>query len=170
MLFSDASSDKKLYIPFAGIDRIVNMVPDSNKLLYYNELMSKLTPCKINQMSLEKSYNSNYKNSHIYKYFENSIKDYINKRNSFYALCSHLPTANTKKVLDKQKSIYSFLSKPEVEVLITKSLQNIDYYIYCGYTEEEAEVLYYFIINAAPPNGMYYMTEEEIEEYKITTF
>jgi len=46
----------------------------------------------------------------------------------------------------------------------------IDHYIFCGYTEEESEALYYFIINAAPPDGMYYMTEEEIEEYKITIF
>ena len=45
----------------------------------------------------------------------------------------------------------------------------IDYYIFCGYSVEDAEELYYFIINAAPPDDIHYMTEEEIEEYQITT-
>lgn len=39
ILSSDSPSHKKLYIPFAGIDCIVNMKTDSNKLLYYNELI-----------------------------------------------------------------------------------------------------------------------------------
>ena len=46
----------------------------------------------------------------------------------------------------------------------------IDYYTFCGYTVEDAEELYYFIINAAPPNEIHYMSEEEIEKYQITTF
>lgn len=46
----------------------------------------------------------------------------------------------------------------------------IDYYTFCGYTLEDATELYYFIINAAPPDDIHYMTEDEIEEYQITTF
>ena len=46
----------------------------------------------------------------------------------------------------------------------------IEYYTFCGFTVEEAEKLYYFINNSATPDDIYYMTEEEIEEYKITTF
>lgn len=46
----------------------------------------------------------------------------------------------------------------------------INYYTFCGYTVEDAEELYYFIINVAPPNEIHYMTEEEIEKYQITTF
>jgi len=46
----------------------------------------------------------------------------------------------------------------------------IDHYIFCGFTVQEAEELYYFIINAAPPGDIHYMTEEEIEEYRIITF
>jgi len=45
----------------------------------------------------------------------------------------------------------------------------IDYYIFCGYSVEDAEELYYFIINAAPPNDIHYMNEEEVEKYQITT-
>jgi hypothetical protein len=45
----------------------------------------------------------------------------------------------------------------------------IDHYIFCGYTANDAKKIYYFIINAAPPYDIHYMTEEEIEEYQITT-
>ena len=43
----------------------------------------------------------------------------------------------------------------------------INFYIFCGYFKEEAEGLYYFIINAAGPDDMRYMTEEEIDEYSF---
>ncbi len=45
----------------------------------------------------------------------------------------------------------------------------IDYYMSVGYSQEDAEALYYFIINAAPPNDIHYLTEEEILEYNILT-
>lgn len=43
----------------------------------------------------------------------------------------------------------------------------INFYIFCGYSTEEAEELYYFIINAAGPDNMHYMTQEEIDEYSF---
>jgi len=45
----------------------------------------------------------------------------------------------------------------------------IDYYIFCGYSPEEAEEFYFFTINAAPPDDIHYMTAEEIEKYQIVT-
>ena len=45
----------------------------------------------------------------------------------------------------------------------------IQYYIFCGFTAEDAAVLYDFFIHAAPPDDIHYMTEEEIEEYHIAT-
>ncbi len=41
----------------------------------------------------------------------------------------------------------------------------INFYVFCGYSREEAEELYYFIINSAGPDDIHYMTEEEINEY-----
>lgn len=43
----------------------------------------------------------------------------------------------------------------------------IDYYMAVGFTEAEAESFYYFTINAAPAEDIYYMTEAEIEHYKV---
>ena len=43
----------------------------------------------------------------------------------------------------------------------------IDYYVSVGYAQEDAEALYYFIINAASPDDIHYLTEEEILEYAI---
>ena len=43
----------------------------------------------------------------------------------------------------------------------------INFYVFCGYSQEEAEELYHFIINAAGPDDMHYMTEEEIDEYSF---
>ncbi len=43
----------------------------------------------------------------------------------------------------------------------------IDYYKSIGFTQAEAESFYYFTINAAPSASIYYMTEEEIEQYKV---
>ena len=45
----------------------------------------------------------------------------------------------------------------------------IDYYISVGYSQEDAEALYYFIINAASPDDIHYLTEEEIFEHAILT-
>ena len=45
----------------------------------------------------------------------------------------------------------------------------IDYYVSVGYAQEDAEALYYFIINAASPDDIHYLTEEEILEYAILT-
>ena len=47
-------------------------------------------------------------------------------------------------------------------------LPYINYYVSVGFTQEEAEKFYYFTINAAPAEGMHWMTDEEIETYKIT--
>ena len=45
----------------------------------------------------------------------------------------------------------------------------IDYYINIGFTQQEAEDFYYFTINSATANGIYWMTEAEIDKYKIRT-
>ena len=45
----------------------------------------------------------------------------------------------------------------------------IDYYISVGYSQQDAEALYYFIINAASPDDIHYLTNEEIIEYAILT-
>lgn len=43
----------------------------------------------------------------------------------------------------------------------------IDYYIDMGFTQEEAEAFYYFTINAASAEDIHWMTDEEIEQYKL---
>ena len=45
----------------------------------------------------------------------------------------------------------------------------IDYYISVGYSQPDAEALYYFIINAASPDNIHYLTEQEIIDYNILT-
>ena len=45
----------------------------------------------------------------------------------------------------------------------------IQYYIFCGFTVEDAKELYIYFIHAAPPDDIHYMTEEEIEDYHMTT-
>jgi hypothetical protein len=45
----------------------------------------------------------------------------------------------------------------------------IDYYISVGYSQQDAEALYYFIINAASPDNIHYLTEQEIIDYNILT-
>ncbi len=41
----------------------------------------------------------------------------------------------------------------------------IDYYMSVGFSKAEAETFYYFTINSAPPEDMYFMTDDEIEKY-----
>ena len=43
----------------------------------------------------------------------------------------------------------------------------IDYYMSVGYSEQDAESLYFFIINAAGPDEIHYMSTQEINEYHI---
>lgn len=43
----------------------------------------------------------------------------------------------------------------------------INYYKNIGFTEEQAKAFYYFTINAAPADGMWYMTPSQIEQYNI---
>jgi len=45
----------------------------------------------------------------------------------------------------------------------------IDFYIFCGFTVEEAEEFYYFTINAASSKDLHYMTDEEIVHYQLTS-
>jgi len=45
----------------------------------------------------------------------------------------------------------------------------IDYYISIGFTKQESEEFYYFTINSASARDIYWMTEEEIQEYNIIT-
>lgn len=45
----------------------------------------------------------------------------------------------------------------------------IDYYKEMGFSQEEAEAFYYFTINAAPAAGIHWMTDGEIEQYKLLT-
>lgn len=43
----------------------------------------------------------------------------------------------------------------------------IDYYIDMGFSQQEAENFYYFTINAASADDIHWMTDEEIELYKL---
>ncbi|MEM7372082.1 MAG: alpha/beta hydrolase [Bacteroidota bacterium] len=43
----------------------------------------------------------------------------------------------------------------------------IDYYKEMGFSEEDAEAFYYFTINAAPASDIHWMTDAEIEQYKL---
>lgn len=43
----------------------------------------------------------------------------------------------------------------------------IDYYREMGFSQEEAEAFYYFTINAATADNIHWMTDEEIEQYKL---
>lgn len=45
----------------------------------------------------------------------------------------------------------------------------IEYYIEMGLSKEDAEAFYYFTINAAPASGIHWMTDAEIDQYKILT-
>jgi len=44
----------------------------------------------------------------------------------------------------------------------------IDFYHNIGFSLQDAEDLYFFIINAASPNDIHWMTEQEIDQYNIT--
>ncbi len=45
----------------------------------------------------------------------------------------------------------------------------INYYKSVGFTQTEAEDFYYFTINSATADGIHYMTEGEIQKYKVIT-
>jgi hypothetical protein len=45
----------------------------------------------------------------------------------------------------------------------------IDYYVSIGFSQTDAEAFYYYTINAAAANDIHWMTEAEIEEYKVLT-
>lgn len=45
----------------------------------------------------------------------------------------------------------------------------IDYYVEMGFSQEDAEAFYYFTINAAPAAEIHWMTDQEIEQYKLLT-
>lgn len=47
--------------------------------------------------------------------------------------------------------------------------QYIDYYMAIGWSKEQAEKFYYFTINAASPEDIYWMTAQELIEYSIIT-
>lgn len=46
-------------------------------------------------------------------------------------------------------------------------LPYIEYYVAVGFTQKEAEDFYYFTINAAAFDEIHWMTEEEIDLYKV---
>jgi hypothetical protein len=48
-------------------------------------------------------------------------------------------------------------------------LPYINYYVYVGFTQQQAEDFYYFTINAAPADDVHWMTEEEIAKYNLIT-
>jgi hypothetical protein len=50
----------------------------------------------------------------------------------------------------------------------TVHLPYINYYVSVGFTQQEAEAFYYFTINAAPAEGIHWMTDAEIETYGVT--
>ena len=43
----------------------------------------------------------------------------------------------------------------------------IDYYVEMGFFQADAEAFYYFTINAAPAADVHWMTDQEIEQYKL---
>jgi len=43
----------------------------------------------------------------------------------------------------------------------------VDYYVAIGFTQENAKNFYFFTINAASADSIHWMTEAEIEQYKI---
>ncbi len=45
--------------------------------------------------------------------------------------------------------------------------QYIDYYVNIGLTQQQSEDFYYFTINAASASNIYWMTDSEIDQYKI---
>jgi len=45
----------------------------------------------------------------------------------------------------------------------------IDYYMAIGFTQEEAEAFYYFTINSAPFTSVHWMTQLELDLYKVRT-
>lgn len=45
----------------------------------------------------------------------------------------------------------------------------IDYYINIGFTQAEAEAFYYFTINSAPFSSVHWMTQAELDLYKVRT-
>ena len=46
----------------------------------------------------------------------------------------------------------------------------INYYVSVGFTQTEAEDFYFFTIDAAPADDIYWMTDAEIQKYKLTKF
>jgi len=48
-------------------------------------------------------------------------------------------------------------------------LPYINYYVSVGFTQQLAEEFYYFTINAAPADGLHFMTEAEIARYNMIT-
>lgn len=48
-------------------------------------------------------------------------------------------------------------------------LPYINYYVAVGFSQADAEAFYYFTINAASPEDIHYMSEEEIQQYNILT-
>ena len=46
-------------------------------------------------------------------------------------------------------------------------LEYINYYRSIGFTEEEAKAFYFFTLDSASSDDMHYMTEDEIDEYRI---
>lgn len=48
-------------------------------------------------------------------------------------------------------------------------LDYINYYKSVGFTQKQAEDFYYFTINAAPADGIHWMTNDEIQTYHILT-
>lgn len=45
----------------------------------------------------------------------------------------------------------------------------IDYYVSIGFTQEEAEAFYYFTINSSPFTSVHWMTQAELNLYKVRT-
>ncbi len=45
----------------------------------------------------------------------------------------------------------------------------IDYYKEMGFSQADAEAFYYFTINAAPSRDIHWMTDAEIDQYKLLT-
>lgn len=45
----------------------------------------------------------------------------------------------------------------------------INYYMSVGFSQEEAEDFYYFTIDAAPASNVHWMTQDEMDQYKVRT-
>ncbi len=83
--------------------------------------------------------------------------------------------SGAKRTIGKNVKIgvHAWSGENEVATDFPKGHKNhlpyINYYKSIGFTQKEAEDFYYFTIYSAPAKDVHYMTEEEINKYKVIT-